>query len=366
MNEDLTDIVITCAGRADELAQAETVPADVWQSFGQAGLFGLGVPEEYGGRGGGYGNIAGAAHVFAAGCGVLGLATSWSLQSQIARFFFFGFGSEAQKREFLPKLVTGETTVSVAISEPDAGAHPKRLSTRAERAGDDFIVSGQKHWLTNGPMADLFLVLAITAEAASRKRFSLLLIPRATPGLEIIAMPALDFLRPSPHCGLRLANCRVPASALLGPEGEAFESMARPLRDVEDAVMASALAGAMAWQLRRLANHVREFARSDAQAETIGALQERLAVLKAVAERAASELDAAPLTEPPQSDLAGGFRLLAADFQEVIADGARGYEFGGDPGLERVTKDITMSLGIAGEARAIRRRRLGQALIEEQ
>ncbi|MDP6707349.1 MAG: acyl-CoA dehydrogenase family protein [Alphaproteobacteria bacterium] len=351
------------AGR-DDLVGAETVPAALWRGFGRAGLFALGLPESYGGRGGGYAEIAAAAATLAAVGGCLGLATSYSLQCLVPRFFVLGFGDERQKKALLGKLATAEITVSVAISEPEAGAHPKHLATAARRDGDAVVIDGAKHWLTNGPMADLFIVLAVSGQEAARKRFSAYLVPRSTPGLEIVPMAPLGFLEPSPHCGLRLDACRLPADARLGPEGGAFEAMAGPLRDLEDAVMTGALAGAARWQLDRLGELAAAKGLDDGEAlETLGGLAERLAVLEAAALRAAAELDAAPLGEPPSSAIAGGFRLIAGRFQEIVSGFVRDHEIGGDPALERVTRDLTKSLGIALQARGARRRKRGAALI---
>jgi acyl-CoA dehydrogenase len=253
----------------------------------------------------------------------------------------------------------------VAISEPEAGAHPKHLATAARADGDAVVIDGAKHWLTNGPMADLFIVLAVSGREGSRKRFSAYLVPRATPGLEIVPMAPLGFLEPSPHCGLRLDGCRLPAGVRLGPEGGAFEAMAGPLRDVEDAVMTSAQAGAARWQLDRLGALAAARGLDDGEAlETLGGLAERLAVLEAAARQAAADLDAAPLGEPPSSAIAGGFRLVAGRFQEIVAGFVEAHEIGGDPAFERVTRDLTKSLSIARQARGLRRRKRGEALIE--
>ena len=341
----------------DDLATAECVPPALWRASGDAGLFGIGLPEAHGG---GYAEIAHAAHTLARVGGLPGLALSWSLQCQAARFLVLGFGTEAQKRDLLPKMASGETTLAIAISEPGAGAHPKRLASSARREGGEVVLDGRKHWLTNGPMADLFVVLAVSDEVDGRKRFSAYLVPRDAPGLTVEAMPPLDFLRPSPHGALRLEACRVPAAARLGPEGEAYEAIARPLRDVEDALITGTLTGALAWQIARLAGR-----QDDELAAGLGIAAERLAALQAVSARALAALDAAPLDRPPSSALAGGFNLMAKDLQAHIAALAETGR-AGDPALDRVTRDVTKALDIAREARQARRARLGQALMQEQ
>jgi acyl-CoA dehydrogenase len=364
MSQEMAEFAMRQVAGRDDLETASTVPAELWRGFAEAGLFAIGLPEAYGGRGGGYAEIAAAARVLAAVGGSLGLTTSFAVQCQASRFMLLGFADEAQKRELLAKAAKGEITISIAISEPEVGAHPKHLATTARRDGGDFVIDGAKHWLTNGPMADLFIVLAITGQDGARKRFSALLVPAETKGLETVPMPPLGFLNPSPHCGLTLNGCRVPADALLGPEGGAYEAMAGPLRDVEDVLAASALVGAMGWQLARLAALTRERRLADPEAmEALGGLAESLAVLEAAAVGAAAELDAAPLAEPPSSAVAGGFRLLTGEFERIVAAYAQAYEIGGDLALERVTRDVTKSLTIAHRARMARRRKLGESLV---
>jgi acyl-CoA dehydrogenase len=353
-NSEMAAFAAHWARGQEALTRAETVPAALWRAFGASGLFRLGLPEAVGGRGGGYAEIAAAAETLAHIGGLPGLSLSWTLQCQAARFLILGFGNAEQQRRILPAAARGALALAVAISEPGAGAHPKRLAATARADGDEIVLDGQKHWITNGPLADLFVVLAVSGEAHGRKRFSAYLVPRQTPGLTLAPMPALDFLRPSPHAQLTLTGCRVPASARLGPEGTAFDAIARPLRDVEDALVTATLCGAMAWQLGRLAHR-------GSDAAGLGALAERLAALRAVAAAAVAALDAAPLQQPPESRLAGGFNLLARDFQaEAIA--LMQAASAGDPALERVTRDVAKTLDIAREARAVRRLRLGQAL----
>src|ERR1700733_29167 len=98
----------------------------------------------------------------------------------------------------LPRLA------SVAISEPRVGAHPKLLTTRAEEDGDGYCIFGEKAWVSNGPLAEVFIVFAVTAVVEGRKRYSAFLVPRDTPGLSINEAAEYRALAPSRHCGLRL------------------------------------------------------------------------------------------------------------------------------------------------------------------
>ncbi len=142
--------------------------------------------------------------------GLLGEGGAWAGRQMVARFFIAGFGTAEQRAAWLPHLA------SVAISEPRVGAHPKLLTTRAEEDGDGYAIFGEKAWVNNGPLAAVFVVFAVTSIEVGRKRYSAFLVPRDTLGLTIDEAPQYRALAPSRHCGLKLDNCRVPRSALLG------------------------------------------------------------------------------------------------------------------------------------------------------
>lgn len=221
-------------------------PRDLWLELGQAGLLGLLLPPEFGGAGLRRRDQIAVADALVRHGRNLGIVSAWQSQTTLGSWLIARLGNEAQRRTYLPRLVTGETIVSVAISELGAGAHPKHLTTRAERTAEGWSISGEKAYVTNGPVADLFVVLAITSVEGGRKRYSAFLVPRATPGLSFTEAGAVDYLRPALHCGLKLEGCIVPESAILGPEGEAYPIVAQPLRTAEDLVGLGTGLGAMA------------------------------------------------------------------------------------------------------------------------
>src|SRR3954454_2606807 len=145
--------------------------------------------------------------------GLLGVGGVWGGLQMVGRWFIGGFGTDAQKAAWLGKIA------AVAISEPGVGAHPKRLTTRAERIGSSWRITGEKAWTSNGPIADVLIVLAITAEEEGRKHYSMFLVPRDTAGLTLKDMPGFHALRPSRHCQVVLDGCTVPGDALLGRGG---------------------------------------------------------------------------------------------------------------------------------------------------
>jgi acyl-CoA dehydrogenase len=297
------------AGR--ELWRAYDFPPGLWSAMADAGLFRIGLTE------GGYAAIAAADAALAEHGGMPGVAGIWTGHQLIARFMIQGFGTPEQKAAWLPGLASGHHTACVAISEPRVGAHPKHLATTGTADGDLVRLDGEKAWVSNATLADLFIVFAITSVEQERKRYSAYVVPRATNGLHMLPGREIASLRPSRHLGLRLDGCRVPCSSRLGPAGTAFEAMAMPFRDVEDAVGASGLVGTLRHLLRRLADATPPARTSDA-ATPLGALGGSVALAGQAAAGLAVGLDAPtwrPGTPPPELT---GLRLLCANILSGI------------------------------------------------
>jgi len=241
------------AGRAAKLQQASSIPSDLWTDMRTAGLFGIGLPEPFGGQGYDMAALLAAGRALVESGGNLGVALSWLIHEMTARYLILPFGRPEQHYAWLPELAAGRQTACFAVSEPDAGAHPKLLKTTAEKTGDHYILNGAKTYLTNGPMADLFIVIAITDaitdNQGGRNRFSAFILPRNTPGLTVSEPMPIDFLRPAPHGSISLKDCRVPEQQLLGPAGDAWESIVPGFREIEDTLMAGPILGGLAYAL---------------------------------------------------------------------------------------------------------------------
>ncbi len=276
----------------------------------------------------------------------------------VARFFIAGFGDAAQRTAWLPRFASGQCVASVAISEPRVGAHPKLLTTTAAADGDGFRITGEKAWVSNGPLAAVFVVLAVTAIEAGRKRYGAFLVPRETPGLTIRETAEYRTLAPSRHCGLVLDGCHVPASALLGPAGTAYEAMALPFRDVEDAVGTFGLLGAFRFLL------VRFGARGDTGEQTalsLGGLVALTGVFSAAAEAVVTALDAERLATVATA--LAGLRVLATEMLQRARTHRNSFGPAADPVIERVLDDIETSLSVARGPRLARLSRLGMQFI---
>jgi len=347
------------APRAD-LHRAETFPDDLWAAMGRAGLLGLYLPREYGGAGGDSAALMRAGAAFVEAGGNLGLAAAWFSHSVVARFLVHRCGSAAQRTRWLPELAAGRLTASVAISEPEAGAHPKHLAAEAEALPEGgWRLTGEKAWVTNGNIAGLFVVVAITAREAGRKRFSAFLVPREAPGLSLAPMPALEVLRPSQHVRVALKDVCVAADALLGELHTAFDTMAKPLRDVEDVLKTGRLLGGLRYlQARLLPRAVAAGEAAGDLLERAGSLEARLTALEALGDRAAAVLDEGGDLAPLEP-LGLAIRELAAGLHGDLA--ALGAELGeeAEPWAQ-MARELDRSVNTARRVDAIKRRKLAE------
>src|ERR1700754_4589648 len=148
------------APRAAEIDRSHSFPRDLWPKIGALGLHGITVEEEYGGSGLGYLEHCIAVEEISRASASVGL--SYGAHSNLCVNQIRRNGSEAQKRKYLPKLISGEHVGSLAMSEPSAGSDVVSMRTRAEKKDDRFVLNGSKMWITNGPIADTLVVYAKT------------------------------------------------------------------------------------------------------------------------------------------------------------------------------------------------------------
>lgn len=191
-----------------------------WRLCGEYGLTGLCVPEQYSGIGLDAVTTARAVEAFGRGCRDGGLVFSVSAHLFACVMPILENGSAELKQAVVPKLATGEWIGANAITEAEAGSDVFALSTRAVRDGDHYVLSGTKTYVTNGPVADIFLVYATTNPAHGHLGVTGFVVERGTPGLEIGKPFSKMGLTTSPISPVYLNDCRVPASKIVGAEGE--------------------------------------------------------------------------------------------------------------------------------------------------
>lgn len=320
----------------------------------KAGLFQIGLPGA-GAELDTYRAISIAEQAIAAKTGLLGLASAFAARQMTARFFIAGFADAALRGTWLPRIAAGQACAAIAISEPGAGAHPKHLQTTAEPDGDGYVVRGRKAWITNGPVADVFLVLAVIAVEDGRKRYGLFLIPKETPGLKIKPMPALDALAPSSHCELELDGCQVPATARIGDMADAYPAMALPFRDVEDTVGTANVAGLLSWLLEKSAAHIEQ---SEENALQLGRITGLVSLVQAANQLAVAALDGDGRDVPARVI---GIRLLARDIVGEIRE-LLAQTNPADDAIAGALAAFDLLASVAREPRKVRQIRLGNSV----
>ena len=221
---------------------AGRIPREFWRRLGQLGLLGLDFPVEYGGGGGDFLSSVVLGEEMAR-CRSGGVAFSVLVHTDMSSPWLTRYGTEAQKRKYLPQIIAGETVCALGITEPGTGSDMAALSTRAVRRGDHYLLTGSKIFITNGVYGDLYFVAARTGEGRPGRRhegISMFLVERGLPGFTVSRKLDKMGMRASDTAELAFENCPVPADNLLGVEGRGFQQLAAGLQ--RERIMAAVLA----------------------------------------------------------------------------------------------------------------------------
>ncbi|MFF3948749.1 acyl-CoA dehydrogenase family protein [Streptomyces sp. NPDC001902] len=232
MNLELSEEQAAVRALAAEFAEREIVPhAAAWdraervdrgivKKLGAVGFLGLTIPEEYGGSGGDH--LAYCLVTEELGRGDSSVRGIVSVSLGLVAKSVAHWGTEEQKRAWLPRLASGEAVGCFGLTEPGTGSDAGSLTTRARREGGDYVINGAKMFITNGTWADVVLLFARTNDLPGHKGVSAFLVPTGTPGLARHEVHGKLGLRGQATAELVLEDVRVPASAMLGPEGKGF------------------------------------------------------------------------------------------------------------------------------------------------
>jgi butyryl-CoA dehydrogenase len=196
-----------------------TFPREALKGLAAMGLYGVAIPEPWGGAGMDHTALALALEQIASGDG----ATSTIVQvNNLAAGILLGYGTAAQKERYLKPLARGDVLGAFALTEPHTGSDASAIRTRAERSGDSYVLDGVKQFITSGKYADVAIVFAVTDRNAGKKGISAFVVPTATPGYVVARIEEKTGQHASDTAQIALEGCRIPAANLLGAEGEGY------------------------------------------------------------------------------------------------------------------------------------------------
>jgi alkylation response protein AidB-like acyl-CoA dehydrogenase len=318
---------------------------ETWRRCAELGLLGLPVPTEYGGTDAGALTIALALEALGYGCTDNGLIFSLGAQMWACEMPIVRFGSEQQKRTYLPALCDGSMIAAHGMTEPESGSDAFKLRTRADRSGHRYVLTGTKAFVTNAPEADLFVIFATTDPALGFAGLSAFLVERGMPGL-LVGPPAHKMgLQSSPMAELVLDGCEVSEEQMVGRPGGAMAIFTSAMEYERGFILAGCV-GTMQRQLERCIEYARERRQfghpiGDFQAVShrIVEMKVRLETARALLYRFATLLDAgkAQPLDSAMTKLHLSECFLQSSLDALQIHGAYGYM--AEYGLERDVRD---------------------------
>ena len=229
--------------RAAEIDRENEFPMDLWKKMGSLGILGITVPEADGGAGMGYLAHAVAMEEISRASGAVGL--SYGAHSNLCVNQLNLNGSDAQKKKYLPKLISGEHVGALAMSEPSSGSDVVSMKLRADLKGDHYVLNGNKMWITNGPDADTLVVYAKTDVSLGSRGITVFIIEKGMKGFTTAQKLDKLGMRGSNTCELVFQDCEVPVENVMREVGQGVKVLMSGL-DYERAVLAGGSVGLMA------------------------------------------------------------------------------------------------------------------------
>jgi butyryl-CoA dehydrogenase len=326
--------------------KAQEYNHDAARAVGQAGLFETFVPKEYGGRGAGVLALARVTEELAKADSGFGVAFA---VNALGSFPIILGGTEEQKQEWLPLIARGEKMVAFCLSEKYAGSDAQGLSVTAVADGDDYIINGEKKWTTNGGVADIYTVFAVTDPSSKSRRISAIVVEKGTPGFEVKKVEDKMGIRCVPVVETHFDGVRVPKRNLIGGRaGMGFKHAMSTLDYARPGVAAQAVGaaqGALDFAIA-YANRRKQFGAPISSHQMVQQMLADMAIETEAARwlvyRAAAGIDANP-TDPTNSKLAAMAKCFATDTAMKVATDAvqvfGGYGFMEDYPVAKFFRD---------------------------
>lgn len=359
----------------DTVEQTDDVPADIVEDMKAMGLFGLSIPEEYGGIGLSMSQECRVAYEI--GHTALAFRSVFGTNVGIGSQGILMDGTEEQKRAILPRVATGELIMSFALTEPDAGSDSAAIKTRGERDGDDYILNGSKRFITNAPRAGAFTLMART-DGPGAGGISSFIVPADLPGLSLGKPDKKMGQRGTKTCDVILENVRVPASNIIGGEpGQGFKTAMKVLD--RGRLHISAVACGMAQRILdeavRYARERKQFGKRIGDFQLVQAMladsQAELYAGWSMVQDCALRYDAKPAgqSDPEVSMRASCCKLFCTEMVGRVAD--RGVQVHGGSGyinefpVERFYRDVRLLRLYEGTTQ-IQQLIIGRALMDRE
>lgn len=203
----------------EELDEKEEFPREILKVMAQSDLFGLFIPEEYGGLGKGNLELCIAVEELSRAC--LGVSTTYAANA-LGSFPLLLFGTEGQKKKFLPDIAAGKRLVAFGLTEANAGSDAAGIQTTARLEGNDYVLNGTKQWITNGGEAEIYTIIAITDRTKGPRGATAFVVEKGTPGFTFGKKEKKMGIRASVTRELVFDNCRIPKDNIIGKEGAGF------------------------------------------------------------------------------------------------------------------------------------------------
>lgn len=329
---------------AEQWSRNHQFPRDAITQMGELGFMGMTIPEEWGGAGTDSLSYVLALEEIAAGDGAV--STIMSVHNSVGCVPIYKYGSDAQKTEFLIPLARGQKLGGFALTEPHVGSDASALKTRARRNGDGWVLSGAKQFITSGKSGDVIIAFAVTDPEAGKKGISAFIVPTDTPGYTVVRVEDKLGQHASDTCQIAFEDMHLPASCLLGNEGQGYKIALANLEGGRIGIAAQAVGMARAaFEAARDYAHDRQtfgkpIIQHQAIAFKLADMATRIHAARLMVHHAAILRDAGQpcLTEASMA------KLFASEMAEQVCSDAiqihGGYGYLSDFPVERIYRDV--------------------------